>query len=64
MSTETTQRTVVREATLARPLKTAIDEREGVAVRFKGPGGWVDVGYGQLRQVSCEIGRGLMALWV
>ncbi len=64
MSTETTQRTEVREATLAGALMRATDEREGVAVRFKDHGRWVDVGYGELRQVSRDIGKGLMALGV
>ncbi len=45
MSTETTTRAQIRQATLAELVLRAAGEHEGVAVRFKPDGQWVDVSY-------------------
>ena len=64
MSTETTAPTRTREATLAERLMRAAGEHEGVAVRFKRDDRWVDVRFGEARDVFREIAKGLMALGV
>ena len=64
MSTETSTGTEVRHANLAQTLMRAAEEHDGVAVRFKRDGGWVDVRFGELRQITREIAKGLIALGV
>jgi long-chain acyl-CoA synthetase len=42
----------------------AAGQHDGVAVRYKRDGRWIDVSYGELRETTRDIARGLMALGV